>query len=216
MTLTSLTNAGATYGFTVGRQESFTHTTDSNSYVVIATLPTVNLIALWNNISVTTHDLLFKFEYTRDGSTWYAAIEDYPIAAGASARLSAVRSCMFYRVSVKPAVADTHGSCVWIFTASSLIAPPEYKGAFAYESITVTNAAAIGFTLATMSDGTRANITVEDNPIRIRWDGTSPTTSEGHLLQNGDTMVLDFTADMYHFRAIATGSNAKIRVTYSR
>lgn len=216
MTLSSITNRAVSNGMSPGRMEIFTYTTTVNTYEVIATVNTQCLPSLLNTISVTTNSLDFKFEYTRDGVNWYTSITDYSIAAAANATLTAIRNAMQYRVSVKPTVAGDHGSCTWILIVNQIVLPPEYRSAFAYESKTVTNAAVVGFTAATMDGATRANVTVENNPIRIRWDGTDPTTSEGHLLQSGDTMILDFTADLWHFRAIATGANAKIRVTYSR
>jgi hypothetical protein len=169
-----------------------------------------------NSIYVTTNNLLFKFEYTRDAVTWVTSIEDYPIAAAGNAQLSTIRQAVQYRVSVKPAVAGAHGSCTWILSVSGIIIPPEYRSAFNYESLTITNAAAVALTPATAQGAFTANITVEDNPIRVRWDGTAPTTSEGHLLQSGDSLKLDFTADIWKFRAIATGANSKLRVTYSK
>jgi hypothetical protein len=217
MTLTSLINRPVAGAMSGAKMENFTYTTTGNAYAVIATVNVINMPAVLNSISVTGNNLLFKFEYSLDGVNWTASITDFPIAAASSAQLSAVRQVMSYRVSVKPAVADSHGSCIWQFVASQNWIPSEFKRATAYESITVTNAVAVGFTLATMDGNTRANVTVEDNPIRIRWDGLAdPTTTEGHLIQAGDSFVLDFTADMYHFRAIAQAGNAKLRVTYAR
>jgi hypothetical protein len=195
----------------------FSHTTTTAGYEVIATVTVAGLPGVKNLIAVTTNDLLFKFEYTPDGYTWYTSIEDYPIAAAASASLTAVRNALYYRVSAKAAGGiGAPGSCTWQLISSSIIVDPAFRSAFAYESMTVSNAHAEKFTVATMDGATRANVTVEDNPVRIRWDGTDPTTSEGHLMQAGDAMSLDFTADLWHFRVIATGADAKIRITYSR
>jgi hypothetical protein len=99
---------------------------------------------------------------------------------------------------------------------SEVIMPPEYRAAFAHESITATSGAAKSLTAATYLDATRANITVEDNNVRVCWDGTTPTSTTGHLLQNGDSLTMDLTADIYHFKVIATGGNAVLKVTYSR
>jgi hypothetical protein len=216
MTITSMYNLASAGAMSDARTSTFTHTTTVDTYEVIATVSVAGFPALSNNIYVTTNNLLFKFEYTRDNVTWHTSIEDYPIAAAGNASLTAIRQALYYRVSVKPAAAGVHGSCTWILSVSKIILPPEYRGAYAYESLTITNAVAVSLTVATGGGAYTANITVEGNPIRVRWDGTAPTTSEGHLLQSGDSLKLDFTADIYHFKAIATGANATIRVTYSR
>ena len=216
MTLTSINNIPAAGSMADGRVEVYTYTTTADAYTVIATVNIMGFPALCNSIYVTTNNLLFKFEYTRDGTTWYTSIEDYPIAAAGQASLSAIRQATQYRVSVKPAAAGVHGSCTWMLSVSKIVLPPEYRSAFSYESLTITNAAAVPLTVATAQGAFTANISVEGNPIRVRWDGTAPTTSEGHLLQSGDSIKLDFTADLYHFKAIATGANATLRVTYSR
>jgi hypothetical protein len=219
MTLTSILNGPVAGSMAPNRMETYTYTTTAaaaGAYEVIGTVATANYPGVCNSIYVTTNNLLFKFEFTRDGVTWLTSIEDYPIAAAGNAQLSAVRQAIQYRVSVKPAVAGNHGSCTWIFSASQVILPPEYRSAFAYEALAITNAAAVPLTVATAQGAFTANITVEGNPVRVRWDGTAPTTTEGHLLQSGDSMKLDFTADIWKFRAIATGANATLRVTYSR
>lgn len=216
MTITSITNKATAGVMSAGRAETFTYTTTVDIYEVIATVNVIGLPAVMNTIAVTTNNLLFKFEYSRDGTNWNTSIEDFPIAAAATAQLTAARNAILYRVSVKPAVAGSHGSCSWLLIANSVILGSEYRGAFTYESLTITNGAAVPLTLATFDGALSANITVEDNSIRVRWDGTAPTTTEGHLLQSGDQIKLDFTADIWHFRAIATGANAKIRVTYSK
>lgn len=219
MTLSTLTPRPAVSSLAHGKQYVFTYTTTTGlttpAYELMGTVPVAGLPYLLNTLAVTTANLLFKFQFTRDGTNWDTSIEDYPVSAAATAHLSATRNAQMYRVYVKPAGA-ANGSVTWTLTLCDTIMVPEYRAAFAYESITVSNAHAESVTIATMADATRANITVEDNPIRVRWDGTAPTTSEGHYMQAGDSMVLDFTADIYHFKAIATGGDAKIRITYSR
>jgi hypothetical protein len=216
MTLTSIGNKASAGSMAHANVHVWTFTTVADVYAVIDTVAVAGLPAIANTISVTGNNLLFKFEYSRDGTTWATSIEDFPIAAAATQALTAARNALLYRVSVKPAVAGSHGSGTWQLILNDLVLTPEYRNAFAYESLTITNAAAVPLTLATFDGALSANITVEDNPIRVRWDGTSPTTVEGHLLQSGDTMKMDFTADIWHFRAIATGANAKLRVTYSK
>lgn len=217
LTATSQPTSGPIDGSnSVGKAYTFSGTTSNNNYVVMGTVVVAGYPGVSNTITASTNDLLFKFEFTRDGVNWITSIEDYPIAAGDSAVLTAVRTAYQYRVSVKPAVGGSHGSYTWLLITSNVIVPPEYRSAFAYESIDVTSAHAEGFTIATMDGAVAANITVENNSVRARWDGTDPEIDEGHLLAPGDQMKLDFTADLYHFRAIATGGDAILRVTYSR
>jgi hypothetical protein len=216
MTISGITNRGTAGEMAHGKLHLFTYTTTVDTYEVIGTVNVAGLPAVYNTIAVTTNNLLFKFEYTRDGTNWVASIEDFPIAAAATNSLSAARSAVYYRVSVKPAAAGVHGSCTWQLFCNDTVLSSEYRGAFTYESLTITNAVAVPLTLATFDGALSANITVEGNPIRVRWDGTAPTTAEGHLLQAGDQIKMDFTADIWHFRAIATGANATIRVTYSK
>jgi len=67
---------------------------------------------------------------------------------------------------------------------------------FAYESITV-GASAVSLTNATFNPtgsvppAIRAIITVEDDTIRFRTDGTDPTSSEGHKGKEDDVIILD-------------------------
>ena len=82
--------------------------------------------------------------------------------------------------------------------------------AIGFQAITVTNAAAVSLT----SSGTRAIVSVEGNSVRVRWDGTAPTTSVGHLLASGAMIELTGN-DLATFKAIAVGADAIISVTYS-
>jgi hypothetical protein len=216
MTITNLQNKASAGIMARGNVHVFTYTTVGDAYAVIDTVNVAGFPGLANTIAVTTNNLLFKFEYSRDGTNWVTSIEDFPIAAAASNTLTAARNAILYRVSVKPAAAGVHGSCSWTLILNDQVLSAEYRGAFTYESITVTNAAALPLTLATFDGALTANITVENNPVRVRWDGTAPTTAEGHLLQSGDQLKLDFTADIWHFRAIATGADSKLRITYSK
>jgi hypothetical protein len=93
-------------------------------------------------------------------------------------------------------------------------------GAFsprAYESITVATTA-IGITSSLLSPNRRrAVLTAETAQMRFRVDGTDPTSSEGHLLEVGDTLELDQQEEMLNFRAIRTGSTSGVlKVTVYR
>ncbi len=82
-----------------------------------------------------------------------------------------------------------------------------------YESLTVDDTAG-GFAY----DGAaiKAFVTCEDAQVRFRTDGTSPTADEGHLLNQGDILILDSNEDILAFEAIRTGSTSGIlKATFS-
>ena len=61
-----------------------------------------------------------------------------------------------------------------------------------------------------------AIITVEDNPIRFRVDGTSPTSTEGHEAQDTEIITLDTEIEVRNFEAIkhsTAGGDAKLKMT---
>lgn len=96
-----------------------------------------------------------------------------------------------------------------------------YNG-FAYESVTVANTAQL-LTLATYrpnrddSAAKRAVITCETAQIRYRYDGTDPTSSEGHILNSNDVLTLVGAGNIEKFRAIRTGATSGVlKVTYER
>lgn len=86
-----------------------------------------------------------------------------------------------------------------------------------YEAITVDNTAGgKACTTAKVGKSTKAFITVETAQIRFTIDGTAPTTTAGHLADDGDTIVLDSAEDIAAFRAIRTGAvSATLHCTYS-
>ena len=86
----------------------------------------------------------------------------------------------------------------------------------AYESVTVDNTVGgVGLTAATYGRATKAFLTLEDAQIRFTKDGTTVTTSVGHLLQVGQTVDLEDQFEIINFRAIKTGkSSGKLKVTY--
>lgn len=88
---------------------------------------------------------------------------------------------------------------------------------FAYESITVDSTEG-GKTLTANTYTTKckkAFITVETAELRFRIDGTGPTSSEGHLLEPGESITLHNYAQIVKFKAIRTGStSAVLKITY--
>lgn len=91
--------------------------------------------------------------------------------------------------------------------------------AFAYESITIsTTVKSLTSGKYTADNGevaTRAIITVENARLRYRYDGDNPTSSEGHILNPNNVLVIIGSANIQNFRAIRVdGTDAVIRVTY--
>lgn len=94
--------------------------------------------------------------------------------------------------------------------------------AFAFETITVA-ATAIGPTEATragdasISAAQAAYITVETASIRLRYDGTDPTATVGHLVQAGETLRLEGSGNIAALKMIRSGTtSAAVSVTYER
>jgi hypothetical protein len=85
---------------------------------------------------------------------------------------------------------------------------------FAYESKTIA-ATAVGLTAGTYDDAINAEMTLETAQIRIRSDDTAPTSSEGRLVEVGDTIVLNSAAQVAAFKAIRTGGvSGVLKVEY--
>lgn len=96
-----------------------------------------------------------------------------------------------------------------------------------YESVTVTDSAT-ALTSSKYSDvgsvssnsqrgAARAVITVETAQLRYRYDGSDPTSSEGHILNINDVLVLVGPDAIKNFRGIRTGgTSAVLKVTYER
>lgn len=60
----------------------------------------------------------------------------------------------------------------------------------------------------------KAFITVESNSVRMRFDGTSPTASVGHLLANGDSVTIQGESNVSKLKFIRVTNDATIQVTY--
>lgn len=95
-----------------------------------------------------------------------------------------------------------------------------------FEALSVTSGAAVGCTVAKYTKSVTAGehnqtqrarlatITTETASVRVRFDGTAPTTSVGHLYAAGSTIELQSTAQIQQFLAIATSTSATISITY--
>jgi hypothetical protein len=83
----------------------------------------------------------------------------------------------------------------------------------AHESVTV-GAAAIGLTAATYRRARKAFLTLETAQIRFNYDGTTPTSTVGHLMEVGQTLELKNHDEIVNFLAIRTGSSGTLKVSY--
>ena len=112
-------------------------------------------------------------------------------------------------------IINNEGNLLGVGADTPLTVDVGASDACAFESVTVTDSA-IGLTSGTYGDATKAEMTLETAQIRVRKDGTNPTSSEGHLVEIGDTVVLKSAADLATFKAIRTGSTSGVlKVTYS-
>ena len=74
-----------------------------------------------------------------------------------------------------------------------------------YSTMTATSAAKVLSTAASpvMPDRAKGMIlTVETDKVRWRDDGTAPTTTEGHLLNNGDVLTFDSWTNGVNWRSV--------------
>jgi hypothetical protein len=102
-----------------------------------------------------------------------------------------------------------------LWQLKEMMAAAEESNAGSFESVTVA-ASAVGLTADTYGAATKAEMTLETAQIRVRKDGTNPTSSDGHLVEIGDTIMLKSAADIAAFKAIRTGSvSGVLKITYS-
>jgi len=93
---------------------------------------------------------------------------------------------------------------------------------FSFEQLTVTSAVQVltpakytaqgGFTGAS-----EAFLTLNGGNIRYKYEGGTPSSTEGHLLTDGGMLVLKGQQQMKDFKCIKTGaSDSEISITYER
>lgn len=93
---------------------------------------------------------------------------------------------------------------------------------FAFEQLTVADSVKIltasKYMPSTTSGGAQAALLTNDGAdIRYTYDGTTPTTTVGHLLPDGGSLTLTGQNQMASFQAIRTGSvSSIITITYER
>jgi hypothetical protein len=90
---------------------------------------------------------------------------------------------------------------------------------FAHETITVSTTA-VGFTLATYAPSSppkanQAFVSVNSNSVRVWFDGTSPTASDGILIAAGQTFRVCAASLARTLMIRAVGVDAEVAVQYS-
>lgn len=61
----------------------------------------------------------------------------------------------------------------------------------------------------------KAFLTVETNSIRVRWDGTVPTATVGHLLTAGSSLTLYGEQNCSRLSMIRASADATVMITLS-
>ena len=82
--------------------------------------------------------------------------------------------------------------------------------------VSTTNAGEGGTSYTSTKTAFEAYITNETNEIRWTCDGTTPTSTVGHVLAAGSGLMLTGYQNLKNFRAIRTGSSATLSVTFFR
>lgn len=106
-------------------------------------------------------------------------------------------------------------------TVSAQVGAAQPVDAFGYEALAPTSGAAIGFTAATIvptnaPSAKAAVCTTETASIRYRYDGTDPTTAEGHLVAAPGTFTLYGINNIRRLKMIAASTTAAVKCTYLR
>jgi hypothetical protein len=98
---------------------------------------------------------------------------------------------------------------------------PTFYSCVGFQNLSVTSGAAVAFTLPTLTGTMKVRavqLTVETatpgDSIRIRMDGSAPTTSVGLRFFDGDVLEIDNVDNITNFQAICVGSNAQLMVQY--
>lgn len=63
----------------------------------------------------------------------------------------------------------------------------------------------------------KAWLTVETDQVRLRYDGTAPTSTNGHLLGVGDSIVVEGEGNVSNIRLIRSSGasvDAAVQITY--
>ena len=86
--------------------------------------------------------------------------------------------------------------------------------AFDFEPITVSTTA-VELTATKYASAVRATITIETAKVRVRFDGTSPTSSVGHVVDTNSVINLEGTKQISLFKVIREGdTDATLSASY--
>ena len=84
----------------------------------------------------------------------------------------------------------------------------------AKETLTVTNAS-VGFTGATIGRNDQALITCEVASVRFWLNGDAPTATVGHILEPGDTLLIQNRGTLHSVRFFRKdGTDATLQVSF--
>lgn len=188
--------------------------TDSTSYVEVATFSTVNVVTMRYLLTATGVDMDVKIvgNISRTGSVTLTLGECTltPNLAHVFILDTACHSVIVY------AKVHSTGTGGLVGGYSGINWNSFRETTYNFEELVVTNAATIGCTRSKATNVFTATITVEDNPVRFRTDGGDPTTTSGHLLQAGDVLKISSMFDVLNFKIIAVSGDAKLAISYAR
>lgn len=204
--------------------DSFT-TSDDNAtvYTWITTFMGLKII----HLTAVDNDILYTIMGSYDGI-------NFPKTIASTATLKAgneiyITNSNFYaaiQISAQSAVTNSPGTLELQCIATSMGANGSSSSgsdsnsngpsAINFERIELNSTSDTMLSPAVYADATDAMISIEGNQIRVRWDGTAPTTTVGHLLQSGDILQLDNTTDINRFMAISITGSSVLDVTYSK
>jgi hypothetical protein len=84
----------------------------------------------------------------------------------------------------------------------------------AYEKITVDGASVLTAATRTVGRDSMAWLSIETDQIRIRLDGTAPTSAEGLLVNVGDNLVIYGRQALANLIMIKVTAAASVKVQY--
>lgn len=198
--------------------DDFDTFTTSNNYTTplytwITTFMGLKII----EIEAADNDIKFKIMGSYDGVNYdITAQQETTLTANTTTYVHIPDFYASLQISAKSASTGKAGTVDAVLVATSHSGLSQSPSATGYESLPVTSSAAVSLTSSVYGAASAAVITVEDAPVRVRWDGVSPDISTGHLLQAGDSIELTSATDIRNFEVIATSTAAVIDVTYSR
>ena len=197
--------------------DTFSTYTTTNTYQVMYTWITqfmgMKYITITNSGSKSAN---IKILGSYDGASYnFYLLPAVTLAAGSSAQLEV--ASFFASLQILAESTTTNQATTLnaqVVATSHIVDDTDYATQF--ETINVTSSAVSTLTQSKCINASTAFITVETNPVRVRWDGGAPTNSVGHLVNTGDDLQLTSVSDLVNFQAIGSTGAAVLQVTYSR